>query len=153
MNLVEATVTDGTVEFAGFRFALPPERRPVRDGELILGIRPESFEDARFADPALPQIDVEVQVVEELGPDAHVIFAINAPRVSAEDLEAVADEPLEGLIADDQRALFNARVDPRTNAGTGRAITLAVDAAHFHFFDPETGETLRAEGALAHAGR
>jgi multiple sugar transport system ATP-binding protein len=123
------------------------------DGELILGIRPESFEDARFADPALPQIDVEVQVVEELGPDAHVIFAINAPRVSAEDLEAVADEPLEGLIADDQRALFNARVDPRTNAGTGRAITLAVDAAHFHFFDPETGETLRAEGALAHAGR
>ena len=120
---------------------------------MILGIRPESFEDATFADPALPQVDVEVQVVEELGADAHVIFAINAPRVTAEDLEAVAAEPLEGLIADDQRALFNARVDPRTDAGTGRAIRLAVDPAQFHFFDPETGETLRAEGALAHAGR
>ncbi len=65
----------------------------------------------------------------------------------------MADEPLEGLIADDQRALFNARVDPRTDAGTGRPIRLTVDPAHFHFFDPETGETLRAEDALAHAAR
>ncbi len=67
MNLAEATVADGAVEFAGFRFALPPERRPGREGKVILGIRPESFEDATFADPALPQVDVEVQVVEELG--------------------------------------------------------------------------------------
>ena len=114
MNLVEATVADGAVEFAGFRIPLAPERRPVREGKVILGIRPESFEDAAFADPALPQIDVEVSVLEELGADAHVIFPIDAPRVAAEDLEAAADEPIEGLIADDQRALFNARVDPRT---------------------------------------
>ena len=62
-------------------------------------------------------------------------------------------EPLEGLIADDQRALFNARVHPRTAAATGRSLRLAVDPAQFHFFDPETGETLRAEGALVPAGR
>ncbi len=151
MNLVEAHVKDGTAEFAGFRIALARGRHPVREGNVILGIRPESFEDAAFADSALPQIEVEVSVLEELGSDAHVIFPIDAARVTAEDLEAAVDEPIEGLIADDQRALFNARVDPRTRAGTGRPIRLAVDPAQFHFFDPETGETLRAEGALVHA--
>src|SRR5262249_41480415 len=144
MNLVEATVSDGGVEFAGFTLPLAEARRPLRDGRLILGIRPESFEDAAYADPGLPQLDGEGSVVEELGADAHVIFAINAPRVSAEELEAAADEPIEGLIADDLRSLFNARVDPRTKAATGQPIRLAVDPAHFHFFDADTGETLRA---------
>ncbi len=144
MNLAEATVADGTAEFAGFRLTLAPGRRPVREGKVILGIRPESFEDAAFADPALPQIEVEVSVLEELGADAHVIFPIDAPRVTAEDLEAAADEPIEGLIADDQRTLFNARVDPRTEAGVGRSVRLAVDPGQFHFFDPETGATLRS---------
>jgi multiple sugar transport system ATP-binding protein len=152
MNLVEATVADGTVGFAGFQLALAPGRRPVRDGKVILGIRPESFEDSAFAEPALPQIEVEVSVLEELGADAHVIFPIDAPRVRAEDLEATVDEPLEGLMADDQRALFNARVDPRTAAGIGRPIRLAVDPAQFHFFDAETGATLREDHVLAQAG-
>ncbi len=144
MNLAEATVADGAVEFAGFRLALAPGRHPVREGKVILGIRPESFEDAAFAEPAFPQIEVEVSVLEELGADAHVIFPIDAPRVTAEDLEAAADEPIEGLIADDQRTLFNARVDPRTGAGIGRRVRLAVDPGQFHFFDPDTGATLRS---------
>jgi multiple sugar transport system ATP-binding protein len=151
MNLVEATVADGTVEFAGFRVALAPGRRPLREGKVILGIRPESFEDSAFADPALPQIEAEVSVLEELGADAHVIFAINAPRVTAEELEATVDEPLEGLIADDQRALFNARVDPRTRAETGQGLRLALDPAQFHFFDPETGSTLRTAAGTSDA--
>jgi multiple sugar transport system ATP-binding protein len=152
MNLVEATVADGTVGFAGFQIPLAAGRRPLRDGKLILGIRPESFEDAAFADASLPQVEVDVSVLEELGADAHVIFPIDAPRVAAEDLEATVDEPLEGLIADDQRALFNARVDPRTAAAIGRPIRLAVDPAQFHFFDAETGATLREDHALAQAG-
>ena len=147
MNLVEATVADGTVEFGGFRLALAPGRRPTREGTVILGIRPESLEDAAFADPAFPQIEAEVSVLEELGADAHVIFPIEAPRVVAEDLAATVDEPIEGLMADDQRALFNARVDPRTEAGVGRSIRLAVDPGQFHFFDPESGATLRTRSA------
>jgi multiple sugar transport system ATP-binding protein len=151
MNLVEATVSDGTVEFAGFKLPLASERRPTRDGQVILGIRPESFEDAAFAERSLPRLDAQVSVLEELGSDAHVIFPVDAPRVSAEDLDAAADEPMEGLMADDLRSLFNARVDTRTSATTGRPLTLAVDPAQFHFFDPETGTTLRAEAAVVAA--
>jgi multiple sugar transport system ATP-binding protein len=147
MNLVEANVTDGAVEFAGFRIPLAPGRRPARPGRMILGIRPESFEDTAFAEPGLPEIEVTVSVLEELGSDAHVIFPIDAPRVSAEDLDAVADEPMEGLMADDIRSLFNARVDPRTQADTGRTLKLAVDTGQFHFFDADTGETIPESSA------
>jgi multiple sugar transport system ATP-binding protein len=150
MNLVEANVSDGTVEFAGFRIPLAPGRRPVREGTVILGIRPESFEDEAFADPSLPRMEVEVSVLEELGADAHVIFPIDAPRVVAEDLQAIVQDQ-EALMADDVRSLFNARVDPRTGAETGRPIRLAVDPGQFHFFHAETGLTLRPEPALVEA--
>ena len=54
MNLVEARVEDGRVAFGGHRI---PIDVPVPEGEVILGIRPESFEDAAFADPSLPQLE------------------------------------------------------------------------------------------------
>ena len=52
MNLVEAEVSEDAVEFAGYRIPLTPERRPagISSGTVILGIRPQDFEDARTAD-------------------------------------------------------------------------------------------------------
>jgi multiple sugar transport system ATP-binding protein len=139
MNLVEADVADGAVEFGGFRIPLAGDRYPVSAERVILGIRPEDFEDAAFADPALPQIEVGVAVLEELGSDAHVIFTIDAPRVEAEEIRAAASHEEEAaLIAEDRRALFNARVDPRTKARAGGPVRLAVDPSRFHFFDPES---------------
>ncbi len=45
MNLIEATVADGMVEFGGFRIPLaaPYDGTPSR---VIVGVRPEAFEDA-----------------------------------------------------------------------------------------------------------
>lgn len=139
MNLVDAEIVDGTVEFAGFRVPLVEGRRPAASGVVILGIRPEDFEDVAFAQPELPQIEVDVSVIEELGADAHVIFALDAPRVEAEEISAAASHEEEGaLIAEDRRALFNARVDPKSEARAGTRIRLAVNPAAFHFFDPQT---------------
>ena len=49
MNLVEAEVSDGAVDFAGFHVPLSPDRLPagVSSGTVILGIRPQDFTDAR----------------------------------------------------------------------------------------------------------
>jgi multiple sugar transport system ATP-binding protein len=152
MNLVEATVDGGAVEFAGFRIPLPTLLADtLRAGRVVLGIRPESFEDAAFADPSLPQIDVVVNVVEELGSDSHVIFAIDAPRVETDELRQMREGEDESLLARD-RAVFNARVDPRTTASAGTPLRLAVNPARFHFFDPETGENigLREEVGAGH---
>jgi multiple sugar transport system ATP-binding protein len=149
MNLVEATVDEDHVEFAGFRLPLAPDRRPVRPGRVILGIRPDDFEAVAHADPGLPAIDVEVAVLEELGSENHVIFGVDAQRVEAEELREAQDDEDAQLIAD-SGALFTARVDPRTTPRVGTTVSLAVNPAGFHFFDPDTGQTLRArEGELA----
>jgi multiple sugar transport system ATP-binding protein len=136
MNLVEAEVADGTLAFAGYRIALPPALAPGA-GRVIAGLRPEAFEDGAFADPALPRIDVQVEVVEELGADTHVIFALDAPRVDVSEVrEAAGDE--DALVAV-EGAVFTARVDPGTKARPGAPLQLAVDPSRFHYFAPKTG--------------
>jgi multiple sugar transport system ATP-binding protein len=149
MNLVEALVSDGAVEFGGYRIPIDPARRPsVEDGaRVILGVRPEDFEDVSFAESGLPQIEVSVEVVEELGSDIHVIFEVDTPRVEAEELRAAVDEEDRSLLADSQTSLFNARINPRARAKAGERLKLAVRPADFHFFDLATGRNLLAEAA------
>jgi multiple sugar transport system ATP-binding protein len=138
MNLVEGRVDDGHVELAGFRLPLA-DAVDVPGGRAIVGVRPEAFEDAAFADPALPVLDVDVAVVEELGSDTHVIFPVDAAPVDSDALRARQQEAEEELTLGGDRAVFNARVDARSAAAQGERLRLAVDPARFHFFDPETG--------------
>jgi multiple sugar transport system ATP-binding protein len=138
MNLVDATLDGDDVTFGQFRVSMPPGVRPAVSGErVVLGIRPESFEDAAFAS-GQATLEVGVEVVEDLGSDANVFFHVDAPPITAEILEASADS---GLLAVD-RSLFAARVDPRSHARPGRRLELAVDPGRFHFFDAESGERL-----------
>jgi multiple sugar transport system ATP-binding protein len=141
MNLVDARLDGDELAFGEFRVTLDPGRRPAGDGRrVVLGIRPESFEDASFAARELPTIDVRVVVLEELGSDAHVFFRVDAPRIVPEAIEAEGEG--DATLVDEDRALLNARVDPRTGARIGDSLRLAVDPSRFHFFDPETGASL-----------
>jgi multiple sugar transport system ATP-binding protein len=141
MNLVQATVEDGKVSFAGFELALPGGDHP--QGEVILGIRPQDFDDAAFADPSLPTIEADVLVVEELGSESHVIFAIDAAPVDADSVRAATDEGDQAiLVADDRRSRFTAAVDERSSVRPGMRIKLGLDPARFHFFDVESGAAL-----------
>jgi len=63
---IAADVADGQVRFGGFALPLSSaDATPT--GRVIVGLRPEAFEDGAFADPLLPRMDVDVEVVEELG--------------------------------------------------------------------------------------
>ena len=149
MNLVEATVEDDEVAFAGHRIALAPGsalaglRRRV-----ILGIRPTDFELVTPAsDPGQPRMRVAVDVVEKLGSESHLIFAVDAPRVSTDAVQAARDA--EGadegvLLADDQRSEFTARIDGRHAVEPGATVELAVDHRALHAFDVESGLALAA---------
>ncbi|TML73862.1 MAG: ABC transporter ATP-binding protein [Actinobacteria bacterium] len=138
MNLVEAQIVSGEVAFGEHRVPLDERRAPADHPErIILGIRPETFEDATFASPELPTIEVRVAVLEELGSDAYVFFQADARLVTAQAL-GVEDT---SLVAD-STPLLSARVDPRTGARVGRRLRLALDPARFHFFDPVTGTSL-----------
>jgi multiple sugar transport system ATP-binding protein len=140
MNLVEAAVDADTIAFGQFRVPLDPVRRPARGvGRVILGVRPEAFNDAAFAQAHLPRIGVTVDVLEELGSDSHVFFRVAAPRVTIESRNAFDEEA--SLLAEDD-SLFTARVDPATSGRIGAPLELALDPSSFHFFDVETGKSL-----------
>jgi multiple sugar transport system ATP-binding protein len=136
MNVVEARLDGDELEFGGLRIPLGRSNRPaVRDDRVILGIRPESFQDAAFADGSLPQIDVQVAVLEELGSDSYVVFPVAAPPVRVEEIKRAQ------LIAD-VGTTFTARVSPETAARPTERLRLAVNPDRFHFFDRETGTSL-----------
>ena len=147
MNLVEAEVDDDEVAFGGHRLALPANSAlRGRRRRVILGVRPTDFEAAGPAtDPALPRMRVKVDVVEKLGSESHLIFAVDAPRISAEAVRAAQESDDDVLLADDQRSQFTARVDGRFAVQTGEEVTLAVDASALHAFDPDSGLALGAQ--------
>jgi multiple sugar transport system ATP-binding protein len=144
MNLIEAGVAEGRLWFGGHELPLPEGMRPPARN-VILGIRPTDFQDGAFADPALPRLRVRASVVEDLGSESHVIFAIDEPRVVAEAVVAAKDasDQSDRLLADDTRALFTARLDGQRLISPGTEIDLAVDPRRLHFFEPATGAVLR----------
>jgi multiple sugar transport system ATP-binding protein len=148
MNLVEATVGEGAISFAGIR--VPSGALDVPEGDVVLGIRPQDLVAADGADPRHPSFDVEPAVVEELGSATHAIFPIDAPPVETEAVRAASDEGERGvLLAADQRALFTAALPEEAPVAVGKTLRLAVDPRRFHFFDRETG--LRLEPAAVAA--
>jgi multiple sugar transport system ATP-binding protein len=152
MNLVEADVAGDEVLFGGYRLALPADS-PLRGRRrrVILGMRPTDFEaGGPGIDPARPRMTVKVDVVEQLGSESHLIFAVDAPRISADAVRAAQDaENVDDglLLADDERSQFTARVDGRFAVRAGDEVTLAVDASALHAFDCESGLALGAGAA------
>jgi len=147
MNLVEAKVEGGQIQFGGYAIPLPAGSAAPQ-GRAVVGIRPEAFEDSAFADPSLPRVDVTVEVVEELGADTHVLFTVAEPRVEVGEVRAATGDE-DATIGAVEGSLFTARVDPGTAARPAAPLRLAVDPSRFHYFDPETSLRLDAGRELA----
>jgi multiple sugar transport system ATP-binding protein len=161
MNLVRSRIEaeDGQVFVSLGRNRVPlprsllddrPSLRRAMGGDVVLGIRPEAFEDALFSSstPADHILDVDVALAESLGSEVIVHFELEARPVRPAEVGAVANGGSNGaavaeLVADDGRAPMTARVDPRTTAETGGTLRLALDVVRLHFFDPVTQRALR----------
>ena len=162
MNLVEATVTaddDGglAIGLGEQRLAIPDEvlaARPALRGyegkPIVLGIRPEDMEDAELmADaPTDRRLTSTVELVEALGSDLLVHFAVDAPPAATEDVRelasdidpvATADAPVVG---DAHRARVIARLSPRARVTPAGTVELVVDTHRLHFFDPDDGSVV-----------
>jgi len=139
MNFLRARLSRGAVEFAAYRFELPAQTRPAlrdREGEVLLGLRPEHFSDPRVAGPdrADNPLPVTVELTEQLGSETLLYFR-------AEGVEAELGGESEGAEVELGGALV-ARLDPRTDAVPGERLVVNVDIERAHFFDPVTGTAL-----------
>ncbi len=121
MNLYEGTVkvdgNVGTVAVGSNVIGLPSEvftKQPKLadyDGKpIIIGIRPEDFEDAAFAEqiPEAQRLTAKVSLIEALGSEIMVHFRIDAPTVDSGDPDAV--EEREGADVANAVGRFNPRI-------------------------------------------
>jgi multiple sugar transport system ATP-binding protein len=145
MNLVEAEVTAGEARFGSCRLATG---RGL-SGPVILGLRPHDLSLA--GESSWPRIQGRIELVEELGTETQLVVAIDAPRLRIEavreSLDAAPGDDV--LLADDDRAMVTAVVEPRSRPSAGENVELFVDPARMHFFDPATGAAIERDGKPA----
>ena len=155
MNLLRVNLT-GTadallVDVAGQQVAVDPTLAKSRPGlarftgqEIVLGIRPEDLEDADVSKaPADRSFTTTVSLVESLGSEVIVHFPLDAEAFSIMDAEFEGEDAVAAQKDDRGRTIFVGRFSPRSRARMGREITIGIDTARFHFFDPSSGLAIR----------
>jgi multiple sugar transport system ATP-binding protein len=116
------------------------------DRDVIVGIRPENFEDAALVPPATRARGITfrttIDVLESIGSDVYVYFARGKDtRVSSAELdELAADSGATDAGADVDT--MTARLDVATKIREGAEAELWADGAAIHVFDPATGRNL-----------
>jgi multiple sugar transport system ATP-binding protein len=166
MNMLEATVerTNGGVEVVAgdARIALDDgtraEHSRLRGYEgrrIVLGIRPESLEDAALLpDGGAARLRGRAELRESLGAEVLVHFKVAARQAATEDVRELAedvgdDRALEQLTGGTPaEAQLVGRFSPQTRIREGDAIEVAVDARALHFFDADTGLAIDGRAAV-----
>ncbi|HSL27006.1 MAG TPA: sn-glycerol-3-phosphate ABC transporter ATP-binding protein UgpC [Acidimicrobiia bacterium] len=113
--------------------------------EVVIGIRPESFEVVASVPGAEPDqcLSCSVDLVEQLGSEAYVHFRKPAPPVITPDIhELLADQGTDPATLG-KETKFTARVDPDHAPLIGEEAKLVIETAKLHFFDKDTGNAIR----------
>jgi multiple sugar transport system ATP-binding protein len=159
INLVEAELVQSNgglaVTFADFRLTVDDQLVRNRSGlsefvgrTVLLGIRPEDFEDASIEPDTPPdrRLKVTCDLTEPLGSEVLVYFSTAATGVVSSGVTADSGADAEVRIGQDgdtpARSRLVARVSPRTRIAEDSEIELAVDTSRLYFFDPETREAV-----------
>ncbi len=151
MNFIPAAVEDGTLRTPLGDFALPAriraalDRAPESPREIILGIRPEHFEDVELVDPLQRHDGVTytgaVDVVESTGSDKYAYFSLAGVRAQTKELEELAADSGAAEVAGAADRL-TARLSAASKVTKGGNTTVWFDLARAHVFDPGTGRNL-----------
>jgi len=161
MNFMGGTLEDGKLRTGLGDMPLSARHRQAIEAagsgrEVIVGIRPEHFEDVALVSadlrPSGLEFNATIDVIESLGSDKFVFF-------TQELGQAANVAELEELARDSGRAdtggsgeTVVARLDPASRVTEGEASRLWVDARKLHIFDPASGRNLTLGASDAPAG-
>lgn len=118
--------------------------QPFENKEIILGIRPEAFEDGYFANEAdySESIKVKVSLLEQLGSDSYVHFYKDIKPVQTEAIEEILADEGEDITVLGDNTKFIARINPNSTVVEGEEVELRINPSKLHFFDPESGDVI-----------
>ncbi|GCB49092.1 ABC transporter ATP-binding protein [Streptomyces sp. NL15-2K] len=150
MNFLNATLETGVLRSPLGDLPLDDRTRQALERrnaprEVIVGLRPEAFEDAALSPERGarrgPVYTATVEVLESLGSDVYVYFTAEGGPASTAELEELAkDSGLRDTGAEAQQLV--ARLDAATRAREGQPVELRLDMSKAHVFDPATGTNL-----------
>jgi len=159
INLVQAQLerSNGSLDvvFGNHRLTVDDQVARNRSGvedyvgrEVILGIRPEDFEDASL-EPDTPsdrRIKVTTELIEPLGSEVLLHFSTGATRIISSAASADSGEDAEVSFGDDEDSDASdrlvARVSPKARVAANSPVELAVDTTRLYFFDPQTRDSI-----------
>jgi multiple sugar transport system ATP-binding protein len=143
MNFFPAELNDTVLQLPFGEIVLAPEARSAihqhpAARNVIVGVRPEHFEDAALIDGyqriRSVSFPVQVDLVESLGADKYVYYTLSGTGVQSAQLADLA-----AVGGDDQ---YVARLSAESVAAVGETVQLALDPGKIAVFDADTGINL-----------
>jgi multiple sugar transport system ATP-binding protein len=154
MNFMPATVEGDTVKLPFGDVRLPSELHDaVREHsgkQLIAGIRPEHFEDAKLVGEARDRgttFTANIEVLESMGAELYAHFTVASDAtIESQELRELAEDAGGGEVPmAGEEGRIVARLDPASQVRVGQEAELFVDATRLHLFDPDNGINLTVE--------
>jgi multiple sugar transport system ATP-binding protein len=112
---------------------------------VIVGIRPEDFEDAALVGQREPghTFTATIDLLESLGSEYNAHFTVQAPRVSSGELEELERDTGTAEVTGVGDGLpVVARLDKASRVRQGEPAELWFDSARLYLFDAESGRSL-----------
>ena len=158
MNFFPAELRGGRVHLPFGDVPVPAWLSDVPDGNVIAGVRPESFEDAALA-PEHHQgesfeFDTEIELVESMGSELYAYFTYEGETADSAELAEIAnDAGLSDVPGAGETGRVVTRLSPDSQAASGRTTRLWLDVERIHLFDPHDGHRLGGDRLAAGAGQ
>jgi multiple sugar transport system ATP-binding protein len=149
MNFMAATLEGGRVKLPFGDVELQDELRDAASSggrKVIVGIRPESFEDASLVGDARSRgvtFRATIDLVESMGSEQYAYFKLGGESVQSDELRELAEDAGASEVPSSGEGQVVARLDAVSGVSRGKEAELWVDTTKLHLFDPETGRSLK----------
>jgi multiple sugar transport system ATP-binding protein len=153
MNFMPGELGNGTVKVPLGELRLPEVARAAIGGadgarHVIVGIRPESFEDSELvggdARDRGTTIRAKIDLVEQLGAEQYAYFQVEHEGVQSDELRELAEDAGADEVPGTGEGQVVARLESASDIRRGTDAELWLDLTKLHFFDPSSGRNLAA---------
>jgi multiple sugar transport system ATP-binding protein len=151
MNFLPATLEDGKFRTGLGDVALVDELRRTLEAakaprKLIVGIRPEHFEDAALLEEHQRArgtvFTAEVDVLESMGSDKFVYFPVEGEQAMSDDLADLAADAHTADVPGGDTGTLVTRLSATSGATEGQKVDVWLDTSKIQVFDPASGKNL-----------
>jgi multiple sugar transport system ATP-binding protein len=150
MNFMPAALENGSLRSALGDVVLSDRIRNLLESadaprDVIMGVRPEHFEDVRLVDDASrakgATFTSQVDVLESMGSDKYAYFSVSGEQATSADLDELAADVGSEDVPGGGVSLVT-RISASSPAKEGESAEIWFDADKVQLFDPRSGKNL-----------